>query len=318
MARPRPKAAARSKAGARPAAGVAPSGTPAARMWIAKAMARAGLCSRRDAERWIADRRVVVNGQTLTSPATEVAPGDRILVDGAPLPDAEPVRLWRYHKPRGQVTSHKDPQGRPTVFDHLPPELPRVVSVGRLDFNTEGLILLTTDGALARHLELPATGWLRRYRVRARGRTTQAQLDTLKDGVTLDGVNYGPIEATLDSTQGANVWLTMGLREGKNREIRKILNHLGLDVGRLIRVSFGPFQLQDLRPGQVAPIRRRVLADQLGPRLARQLGVMAERQAPTRSPPIGARPKPNDVSPAAARNNRQPKQQRFGPTRGEE
>ena len=196
-------------------------------MRIAKAMARAGLCSRRDAERWIEAGRVSVNGEVLKSPARDVSTSDRILVDGKPLPAAEPVRLWRYHKPRGLVTTHRDPQGRPTVFEKLPPEMPRVVSIGRLDFNTEGLLLLTNDGALARHLELPSTGWLRRYRVRAHGRVAQDSLDKLKDGIEIEGVRYGPIEATLDKEQGANVWLSIGLREGKNREVRKILSTLG-------------------------------------------------------------------------------------------
>jgi 23S rRNA pseudouridine2605 synthase len=255
---------------------------PSELMRISRAMAKAGLCSRRDAERWIAEGRVSVNGAVLTTPAVEVGPGDRVLVDGAPLPQAEPIRLWRYHKPRGLVTTHQDPEGRPTVFDNLPPGLPRVISIGRLDFNTEGLLLLTTDGALARHLELPSTGWLRRYRVRARGRIQQADLDQLKDGVTIEGIAYGPIEATLDSEHGANIWLTVGLREGKNREIRKIMAHLDLEVGRLIRVSFGPFQLMDIEPGQIAPVRRRVLADQLGPRLARELGVIAGTEAEPR------------------------------------
>ena len=266
-----------------------PSGAPIGQMRIAKAMARAGLCSRREAERWIGEGRVSVNGRVLSTPAFEVSPSDRVVVDGEPLPTAEPVRLWRYHKPRGLVTTHVDPEGRPTVFDNLPPGLPRVISIGRLDYNSEGLLLLTTDGALARHLELPATGWLRRYRVRARGRITQAHLDALKGGVTIEDVSYGPIEATLDSTQGANTWLTVGLREGKNREIRKIMAHLGLDVGRLIRVSFGPFQLLDLDPGTVEPVKRRVLAEQLGPRLARELGVVAGTE-PEEKPSPGRRP----------------------------
>jgi 23S rRNA pseudouridine2605 synthase len=242
-------------------------------MRIAKALARAGLCSRREAERWIAEGRVSVNGKILKTPAFEVGPGDKVLVDGAPLPSKEPVRLWRYYKPRGLVTTHKDPQGRETVFANLPPELPRVVSVGRLDFNSEGLLLLTNDGALARHLELPATGWLRRYRVRAHGRVSQADLDALKGGVEIEGVRYGAIEATLDSVQGANAWLTMGLREGKNREVRRILAHLGLEVNRLIRISYGPFQLLDLKPGAVDAVKRRVLAEQLGPKLATDLGL---------------------------------------------
>jgi 23S rRNA pseudouridine2605 synthase len=243
-------------------------------MRIAKAMARAGLCSRREAERWISEGRVTVNGRLLTTPAVEVGPNDKIVVDGSPLPEAEGVRLWRYHKPRGLVTTHSDPEGRPTVFDTLPLELPRVISVGRLDYNTEGLLLLTNDGALARYMELPATGWLRRYRVRARGRVSQAQLEQLKEGISLDGVNYGPVEATLDSQQGSNVWLTVGLREGKNREIRRIMGHLGLEVSRLIRVSFGPFQLLDLEPGEVERIRRRTLRDQLGLHISRDLGLI--------------------------------------------
>jgi 23S rRNA pseudouridine2605 synthase len=255
-------------------------------MRIAKAMARAGLCSRRDAERWILDGRVIVNGEVLKSPAREVGPSDKIKVDGQPLPMAEPVRLWRYHKTKGLVTTHRDPEGRPTVFEKLPPEMPRVISIGRLDFNTEGLLLLTTDGALARHMELPATGWLRRYRVRAHGKVEQADLDKLKDGAEIEGVRYGPIEATLDKVQGANVWLTIGLREGKNREVRKILGQLGLDVNRLIRISFGPFQLLELEPGAVEPVKRRVLTDQLGPRLAREFGLVdaEEKKQPGRKP----------------------------------
>lgn len=244
-------------------------------MRIAKAMARAGLCSRREAERWIEEGRVRVNGKPILSPALDVGPADRIAVDGKPLPTAEPPRLWRYHKPRGLVTTHRDPEGRPTVFEKLPPELPRVVSIGRLDLNTEGLLLLTNDGALARHLELPAHGWIRRYRVRAHGRVTQAELDRLKDGAVVDGVRYGPIEVTLDREQGANVWLSIALREGKNREVRKILSTLGLDVGRLIRISFGPFQLLELAVGSVEEVKRRVIADQLGPRVSAELGLAA-------------------------------------------
>jgi 23S rRNA pseudouridine2605 synthase len=248
-------------------------GPPSGPLRIAKALARAGLCSRRDAERWIEAGRVSVNGEVLKSPARDVSTADRILVDGKELPAAEPPRLWRYHKPRGRVTTHRDPQARPTVFEALPEHMPRVISVGRLDFNTEGLLLLTNDGALARHLELPATGWLRRYRVRAHGSVTQDALGRLKDGVEIAGVRYGPIEATLDKVQGANVWLTIALREGKNREVRKILDSLGLTVNRLIRVSFGPFQLLDLEPGQVEAVRRGVLIDQLGARMALQIGL---------------------------------------------
>ncbi|WP_439544261.1 pseudouridine synthase [Hyphomicrobium sp.] len=243
-------------------------------MRIAKAMARAGLCSRRDAERWIADGRVSINGEVLKTPGVEVNPKDRVLVDGMPLPVAEPSQLWRYNKPKGLVTTHDDPQGRPTVFDNLPAGLPRVISVGRLDFNTEGLILLTNDGELARHFELPSTGWLRRYRVRAMGRVNQAELDALKEGVEIEGVRYGPVEAAIDTVQGANTWLTVGIREGKNREVRKVLENLGLEVNRLIRISFGPFQLLDLEPGEAEVIKRRVLADQLGPQLAVEFGLV--------------------------------------------
>ena len=252
-------------------------------MRIAKAMARAGLCSRRDAERWIAEGRVTVNGKILSSPALDVGPSDRIVIDGQPLPTQEPPKLWRYHKPKGLVTTHRDPEGRPTVFDKLPKEMGRVISIGRLDFNSEGLLLLTNDGALARHLELPATGWLRRYRVRAWGKVTAEQLAGLAQGITLDGVRYEPIEARLDRNQGDNVWLTVALREGKNREVRKVLMSLGLDVNRLIRISFGPFQLTDLQPGAVAEIDRRVLRDQLGPQLAGTFGLTG--RAPEPEPP---------------------------------
>jgi len=278
------------------------AGHPAAEMRIAKAMARAGLCSRREAERWIEEGRVSVNGTVLKSPARDVGPADTVLVDGTPLPVAGAVRLWRYHKPRGLVTTHSDPQGRPTVFDNLPKGLPRVISIGRLDFNTEGLLLLTTDGALARHLELPSTGWLRRYRVRAFGRVTQDRLDAFKDGVEIDGVRYGPIEATLDSVQGDNVWLMIGLREGKNREVRKVLATLDLVVNRLIRVSFGPFQLLDLEAGDAEMVKRRVLAEQLGPVLADQLGLAAEiaaAEAATAKPQH--KPRPRDAAARKAR-----------------
>ena len=228
-----------------------------------------------------------------------MTPNDKVTVDGSPLPQAEPISLWRYYKPKGLVTTHKDPQGRPTVFKALPPELPRVVSVGRLDFNSEGLLLLTNDGALARHMELPSTGWLRRYRVRARGRVSPKQLEALKDGVEIDGVRYGPVDAKLDSTQGANAWLTVGLREGKNREVRRIMASLNLEVNRLIRVSYGPFQLLDLKPGRVEAVKRHVLSDQLGTQIADKLGVnkpieeeRARRKARAKARPHKA-PKPS-------------------------
>jgi 23S rRNA pseudouridine2605 synthase len=200
-------------------------------------MARAGLCSRRDAETWIAAGRVTVNGEKLASPAFNVKPGDAIAVDEKTLPTRERTRLFRYHKPRGLMTTARDPQGRPTLFDRLPKHLPRLVSVGRLDMTSEGLLLLTNDGGLKRALELPETGWLRRYRVRANGRATQDDLDRLKNGVTVEGIAYGPVDAKLDRTQGANLWLTVGMREGKNREVRKVLGAGGLTVNRLIRVS---------------------------------------------------------------------------------
>jgi 23S rRNA pseudouridine2605 synthase len=239
---------------------------------IAKVMARAGLCSRRAAENWIAAGRVAVNGAVIVSPALNVGPDDVVTVDGKPLPRAERTRLFVYHKPRGLVTTHADPEGRPTIFGTLPKNLPQLISVGRLDLNTEGLLLLTNDGGLARVLELPETGWLRRYRVRALGGVTQPQLDALRKGVTVQGVRYGEIEATLDRHQGANVWLTFAIREGKNREVRNVLEHLGLRVNRLIRVSFGPFQLGELPEGAVEEIRTRHLREQLGERIASAAG----------------------------------------------
>jgi 23S rRNA pseudouridine2605 synthase len=242
-------------------------------MRIAKAIAHAGLCSRRDAEAWIGQGRVAVNGKVLTTPACVVRPEDRVTVDGKPLPQAQAPRLWRYHKPKGLVTSHKDPQGRKTVFEALPPGLPRVVSVGRLDLNTEGLLLLTTDGELARHLELPSTAWLRRYRVRAHGKVTERDLDKVRQGLTLEGIHYGPVEARLDREQGGNIWLTLGLREGKNREVKRLLEALGLTVNRLIRISFGPFALGELKVGEISEVKPRVLAEQLGTKLSTELGL---------------------------------------------
>jgi 23S rRNA pseudouridine2605 synthase len=237
---------------------------------IAKVIARAGLASRREAETWIAAGRVAVNGAAIASPALNVTRSDRITVDGQALPSAERTRLFLFHKPRGLVTTHSDPQGRDTIFRALPKHLPRLISVGRLDLNTEGLLLLTNDGGLARALELPATGWLRRYRVRALGRVTQDALDRLKGGVTVEGVRYGAIEATLDREQGANVWLTFEIREGKNREVRKVLEQLGLKVNRLIRVAFGPFELGEIDDGEVDEVETDDLRKALGPEIARQ------------------------------------------------
>src|SRR5271169_3420338 len=237
---------------------------------IAKVMARAGICSRRDAEAWIAAGRVSVNGEVLLSPAYNVSDADDVRVDGQRLAAPERTRLFLFHKPRGLVTTARDPEGRPTVFEALPPGLPRLVAIGRLDINSEGLLLLTNDGGLARVLELPSTGWLRRYRVRAHGTIDQATLDRLSGGIAIDGVDYLGIEARLDREQGSNVWITLGLREGKNREIKKVLEHLGLAVNRLIRVSFGPFELGDLGEGEAAEVRTRVLRDQLGAKLAKE------------------------------------------------
>jgi 23S rRNA pseudouridine2605 synthase len=234
---------------------------------VAKALARAGVASRREVERLIASGKVSLNGQVLDTPAVLVRPGDILAVDGRVVTAAEPTRLFRYHKPAGLVTTHIDPKGRPTVFSALPEGLPRVISVGRLDLATEGLLLLTNDGELARALELPASGWLRRYRARARGRVDQAKLDALKAGITVEGVRYGPIEATLDKAKegptGANIWLTLTLAEGKNREVRRVLEALGLTVNRLIRLSYGPFALSTLAPGAVEEVGPRVLREQL-------------------------------------------------------
>jgi len=230
---------------------------------IAKWLARAGVASRRDAERLIAEGRVRLNNALVQQPATFVTQGDIVRVDRTVVDAPERTRLWRYHKPAGLVTTHRDPQGRPTVFERLPPELPRVVSVGRLDLNSEGLLLLTNDGGLARRLELPSTGWLRRYRARVHGAVDERALAALTGGVTVEGVRYGPIEAGLDSRKGENAWLTVSLREGKNREVRRVLGHLGLSVARLIRVAYGPFQLGQLPRGAIEEVPARVLRDQL-------------------------------------------------------
>ena len=250
---------------------------------VAKMISRAGLASRRDAEEWVTQGRVAVNGRVINSPALDITANDVVTVDGKPLPERERTRLFLYHKPRGLMTTHADPEGRPTVFDNLPEGLPRLISIGRLDFNTEGLLLLTNDGGLARVLELPETGWLRRYRVRAHGEVTQAQLDQLKDGVEVEGVKYGSIDATLERDQGANVWLVFAIREGKNREVRNVLAHLGLEVNRLIRVSYGPFQLGEIVEGEVEEVKTRVLREQLGDKVIAQAGAEFARSEPRES-----------------------------------
>jgi 23S rRNA pseudouridine2605 synthase len=257
---------------------------------IAKVIARAGLASRREAEAWIAAGRIAVNGKTLASPACNVGPGDRIEVDGKRLPARERTRLFRYHKPTGLISTSRDPEGRPTLYAALPRDLPRLIGVGRLDLNSEGLLLLTNDGGLKRALELPATGWLRRYRVRAHGRTTEDALARLSTGVTIDGIAYGAIDAKLEREQGANLWLTLALREGKNREVKNVLGALGLQVNRLIRVSYGPFQLGDLAPGAVEEVKTRTLQEQLGEKLAASAG--CDFAAPVRERASEARPVP--------------------------
>lgn len=241
---------------------------------IAKWLARAGVASRRDAEKLIADGKVRIDNVPVAHPATFVAEGAVVTVAGRVVEAPERTRLWRYHKPEGLVTTHRDPEGRPTVFDHLPPDLPRVISVGRLDLNSEGLLLLTNDGALARRLELPSNGWLRRYRVRVFGHPTAGGLAELARGLTVDGVRYGPIEALLDARKGDNTWLTVGLREGRNREVRRVMEHLGFRVSRLIRMAYGPFQLGTLERGAVEEVPTKVLREQLP----------AERPSPSEKP----------------------------------
>ena len=242
------------EAGARPEAGER----------IAKRIARAGLCSRREAEAWITQGRVMVDGKKLSSPALVVGPAAKILVDGKPLPTAEAMRLFRYYKPRGLLTTAHDPQGRATIYDKLPHDLPRVMPIGRLDLTSEGLLLLTNDGELKRRLELPATGWLRRYRARVNGRIEPEKLASLAEGIRIDGVNYGPIRASLDRQKGSNAWLTISLTEGKNREIRRVCEHFGWPVSRLIRIAYGPFQLGELPRGGIEEIPPKFLREQLG------------------------------------------------------
>lgn len=266
---------------------------------IAKVLARAGLCSRRDAERWIADGRVSVDGRVIDTPAVLVDASSDIVVDGQKLPAAQRARLWRYYKPDGLIVSARDPEGRQTVFESLPDDMPRVVAVGRLDINSEGLLLLTNDGSLSRELELPANGWVRRYRVRAHGRLEQADLDRLAPGIEIDGVRYGPIQAEIERVQKSNVWLQVGLTEGKNREVRKVLSHIGLAVNRLIRVGFGPFSLGDLPEGRVAEVPHQ--------QMMQALGRTASPEAPERRgwrKAGWARPKPRNKPQPGSRHGR--------------
>lgn len=231
---------------------------------IAKVIARSGACSRRDAEKLITEGRVAVNGERIASPALNVPSGTLITIDGKPIAEPAPPRLWRYHKPAGLVTTHRDPEGRPTVFSKLPPSMPRTISIGRLDINSEGLLLLSNDGELARRLELPSQGWVRRYRVRLFGAVKQADLDRLAQGVTIEGVRYQPVTAELERSKGMYSWATVSLQEGKNREVKRVMEHLGLRVARLIRISFGPFHLGHLPEGAVDEIPAKVWREQLG------------------------------------------------------
>ena len=279
---------------------------------IAKVMARAGVASRREAERMIIEGRVSVNGKKIDSPALDVLPTDRITVDGKKLEEPQETRLWLYYKPLGLITSENDELGRQTVFDALPRDMPRVMTVGRLDLNSEGLLLLTNDGELKRRLELPATGWLRRYRVRVNGTPSDMTFDPLRRGVTIEGEDFAPMEIKLDSQQGANAWISVGIREGKNREIRRAMAHVGLQVNRLIRIGYGPFKLTGMDKNQVTEVKRKVLRDQLGglligevedkPREMRPRGAAGERAARSDGGDAGPRrfgPKPGfDGKPA--------------------
>ena len=280
---------------------------------IAKVIARAGICSRREAEVYIADGRVKVNGALLESPAFTVTKSDMIEVDNVRLSEAEPPRLWRYHKPRGLVVSNKDEKGRDTIFTKLPESLPRVISIGRLDIDSEGLLLLTNDGELARHLELPATGWTRKYRVRVYGRVEEAKLEEIAEGVNIDGVQYGPVLARLDTQKNSNAWLTIAIKEGRNREVRNIMEYLGYPVTRLLRLSYGPFLLGKLEAGQVEEVKPTVLAQQLG--LASDASDAKDAKQAANAPKLRLKTKPasqntNSVKNSKSANRNKHKQQR--------
>ncbi|HWL82340.1 MAG TPA: pseudouridine synthase [Roseomonas sp.] len=282
---------------------------------IAKWLARAGIASRRDAERLIAEGQVALNGRTVEAPATFVAEGDTVTVGGKPVAAPQRTRLFRYHKPPGLVTTHRDPEGRRTVFEELPEGLPRLISVGRLDLNSEGLLLLTNDGALSRKLELPDNAWIRRYRARVHGRVDERELAALARGVTVEGVAYGPIEAGLDSRQGTNAWLTVSLREGKNREVRRVLQHLGLTVTRLIRTAYGPFQLGTLPRGAVEEVNAKFMREQLGldapPRIRRGVELAAEAKQKGAPKPEGVQ-RSRPARPPRARNATEPLRRPWG------
>ncbi|SEB71116.1 pseudouridine synthase [Rhodobacter sp. 24-YEA-8] len=278
-----------------------PNGTPDGER-IAKLLSRRGVASRREAERLIEAGEVTVNGKVITSPALNVTGTERITISGRLLPEEEEARLWLYYKPEGLVTSASDEKGRDTVFDHLPEDMPRVMSVGRLDLNSEGLLLLTNDGGLKRRLELPSTGWLRKYRVRVNGQADDLKLQILRDGITIEGERFKPMQVTIDRQQGANAWLTVGLREGKNREIRRAMNAIDLYVNRLIRVSYGPFRLGSLEPGQVEEVKARVLRDQLGEIAADEAAAEAIRKRPALTRVRAGKPAP--ARPAAGKPER--------------
>jgi len=283
---------------------------------IAKVLSRAGIASRREAERMIEAGEVTVNGKVIDSPALNVGPRDRITVNGQPLAAPEPARLWLYYKPEGLVTSNADEKGRDTIFDHLPEDLPRVMSIGRLDLNSEGLLLLTNDGELKRRLELPSTGWLRKYRVRVKGNPTDPDLEPLRRGITVEGEDFQPMQVVLDRHQGANAWLTVGLREGKNREIRRAMFAIGLTVNRLIRISYGPFRLNELQPGEVEEVRPKVLRDQLG--LTGEASDGDAPRQPGRPPRPETRPdtRPNKPAPRGAHGPAPAASERPGPRTG--